>query len=122
MTTETQTEKASESVGIMIQVPKVLADAIERESGEKHVPKSRWVREFLAEGLGVELPVGTRSRVKKYATAEEREAAQKARAKTQRDVFQKLMQQYRETAGLGNDAGIEDFAKQLGLLDDDSEQ
>ena len=119
---KTVPSEAVETKGVMVQMPKVLKDAIDAQAKAKDVSVSRWMREFLAESLGVELPeIIRKARKKKYATPEERAAAQKARVKTQRDVFTQLLARYGEDAGIAPDADIAEFAKALGLISDDGE-
>lgn len=127
MVTETEatatTEPQSENVSTMFQAPKVLREAIELQAKEKNISVSRWLRDFLADNLGIVLPETVRrARTKKYATEEERKEAYKRKAETQRDVMRKLMERYAAEAGISGEAGIEEFAKQLGLLDDDDNQ
>lgn len=85
-------------VSIMVTMPvelkiKLLDEAA--KSGE-NMTLARFVRETLADKFDVELPNVIRTRSKKYATEEERVAAQKAASKKRNDLIKKLLKAYNE--------------------------
>ncbi len=91
MTTDTTTESTA-NVPISLLGPVGLKDAIERTAKEQGVTRMEFIRSALADATGYVLPpVQERTRRRKYASAEEREAAAKTRAKDRRDLINKLL-------------------------------
>lgn len=92
MTTDTVTVDQNTNVPISLLGPVGLKDAIEKTAAEKGMTRMEFIRVTLAEATGYTLPPATeRTRRRKYATAEEREAAAKARAKDRRDLINRLL-------------------------------
>ena len=111
MTTETATETPvkdeNANIPISIMGPQGLKDALEAASKMAEVSRVVFIRRALAEAVGFTLPAETaRTRKRKYATAEERETAQKARATDRRDLINKLLEANRVAAAAGNPIAV----------------
>jgi len=81
-------------VPLMLNVPVSMKAEIDRQATEKGEPASSYARRKLAEAIGFSLSRADVGRARKYATVEERIAAQKAR-KAERDaLIRKLLAEY----------------------------
>lgn len=101
VSTPTIEDIASRNVAsVAVLMPPGLKDAIKEHAESKGKSSMEYVRELIAADLGYELPAAaSRTRTSKYATAEEREAAQKAKAKERRDLVKDLLAKHRAAQG-----------------------
>lgn len=112
MTTETATADAATkdenaNVPISIMGPDGLKQALEAASKVAEVSRVVFIRRVLAEAVGFTLPPETaRTRKRKYATAEEREQAQKARQADRRDLINKLLEANKLAAAAGTPIAV----------------
>ena len=90
-------EKATgmETTVMMFNLPVSLKAAIEAHAEKEGLTSSALVRQAIAATVGYELPEGM-GRAKKYATEDERKAAQKDRDKARRDLIKDLLEKYRK--------------------------
>lgn len=99
MTTQTPTidDIATRNVAsVAVLMPPGLKDRIKEHADSIGQSSMQYIRELVARDLGYELPAATeRTRVSKYASAEEKEAATKAKAKERRDLIKDLMAKHR---------------------------
>jgi hypothetical protein len=86
-------------VNFVVQVPIEMKAMIEEVAAQSGVPTSSYARRVLADAVGFELTAAQFSRARKYATVEERIAAQKARERDRRDLVKDLLAKYREQHG-----------------------
>lgn len=84
-----------ETTVMMFNLPVALKAAIETHSEKEGITASALVRQAIAAVVGFDLPEGF-SRAKKYASEEERVAAQKERDKTRRNLIKDLLERYRK--------------------------
>lgn len=77
---------------LTVMMPPVLRDKISEASDAASESAATWARKALADALGYELPKQASGRAKKYATDEERIAANKARAKERRETVNALLE------------------------------
>ena len=95
------------NIPISIMGPQGLKDALEAAATLAGVSRVVFIRRALADATGFTLPPETaRTRKRKYATAEEREAAQKARALDRRDLINKLLEANRQAAAAGTPIAV----------------
>ncbi len=85
---------------IMVTVPLELKQLIEEESERRNTPVSSLVRNWIADAMDYTLPVIERHRATKYASEEERRAAQKQQSRSRQALIKQLLQQYREQKAL----------------------
>lgn len=105
--TEAKPKDENANIPISIMGPQGLKDALEEASKLAQVSRVVFIRRALAEAVGFTLPPETaRTRKRKYATAEEREAAQKARAADRRDLINKLLEANRKAAEAGTPIAV----------------
>ena len=83
------------STPIMFNVPVKMKAAIETAAEEQDIPVSGLIRQAVAKFIGYTLSKTDMARARKYATLEERMAAQKVREKEKRDVIKALLAKYR---------------------------
>lgn len=83
---------------IMFTVPNELKDLIESKAKEEGKSVSGLMRELVADEFDFTLPDIIRTRVSKYATPEERKAAQAAKAKQKNALVAKLLELYKSGA------------------------
>jgi len=85
-------------VSVMVTMPVELKIRLLDEAAKsgENMTLARFVRETLADTFDVELPNVIRQRAKKYATEEERIAAQKAASKKRNDLIKSLLKAYNE--------------------------
>lgn len=83
------------STPIMFNVPLALKVAIEKSAEEKDIPVSALCRQAVAAFIEYKLSKTEMTRARKYATVEERIAAQKVRDSEKRDVIKALLAKYR---------------------------
>ena len=83
------------STPIMFNVPLKLKVAIEAAAEEQDLPISALCRQAVAAFIGYKLSKTEMTRARKYATVEERIAAQKVRDAEKRDVIKMLLAKYR---------------------------
>ena len=76
-------------------VPKSLVEA---EAKASNVPVGAFVRSLIAERHGYTLPPTQQGRARKYATAEERVAAQRAKQAERNALIKQLLAEYRTKA------------------------
>lgn len=81
---------------IVVPVPADLKTRFEEEAKAADVPVGPYVRNLLAKFLGIEIPVTASTRRSKYASDEERKAAQTARAQSRSATMRNLMTAFRE--------------------------
>lgn len=81
---------------LTVMMPPGLRDAINEAAEESSASAANWARKTIADALGYELPTQASGRTKKYATEEERVAANKTRAKERRETVNALLQQLKE--------------------------
>lgn len=84
-------------VSIMVTMPVELKIKLldEAEKAGENMTLARFVREKLADIYDVELPDVIRTRSKKYATDEERQAAQKKKAAERNALIKQLLAAYK---------------------------
>lgn len=105
-TSEAPAEGAGEASGkansrpnrsyIVVPVPADLKARFEEEAKTKDVPVGPYVRDLLAGFLGITIPATVSTRRSKYASDEERKAAQKARTQSRSNTMRSLMAAFRE--------------------------
>jgi hypothetical protein len=83
------------STPIMFNVPIRMKVAIEAAAEEQDLPISGLVRQAVAQFIGYKLSKTDMARARKYATIEERMAAQKIRDTEKRDIIKALLAKYR---------------------------
>ena len=83
------------STPIMFNVPLKMKVAIEESATEKNIPISALCRQAVAAFIEYKLSKTEMTRARKYATIEERMAAQKVRDAEKRDVIKALLAKYR---------------------------
>ena len=106
-TAEAPVKDENANIPISIMGPQGLKDALEAASKMAEVSRVVFIRRALAQAVGFTLPPETaRTRKRKYATAEEREAAQKARAADRRDLINKLLEANRKAAEAGTPIAV----------------
>lgn len=76
---------------LTIMMPPGMRDAINEAAEAASTSAATFARQALAEKIGYALPAQGATRVKKYATEEERAAANKAAAKSRRDQVNALL-------------------------------
>jgi predicted DNA-binding protein len=95
---------AQPKVPLAVQVPITLKAALDNAADNAGKPFATFIREVLAAGINFKLTADMSGRSKKYATVEERIAAQKERANVKRDLVKKLLAEYAAgTLSLGDD-------------------
>jgi len=80
---------------IIFTMPMELKAMIENAAKESNKPVGAYVRGRVAELFGYELPATQHGRARKYATVEERLAAQKAKQQERNELIKKLLAEYR---------------------------
>lgn len=79
---------------IMIQVPIPLKIAIDKHCEELKVPVSGFIRKLIADEVDYVLAPTSIGRARKYASIEDRVAAQKARDKRRKAIVKMLLEKY----------------------------
>lgn len=79
---------------VMIQVPVSLKVALEQYCEVAKVPVSGFIRKLVADAIDYKLPATSVGRSRKYATPEERMAAQKTREKQRKALVKQLLAKY----------------------------
>jgi len=94
---------------IVVPVPPEVKSRFEDEAKAADKPVGPYVRDQLFGFLGIPIPITTVTRRSKYASAEEREAAQKERHKNRSATMRDLMKAFREAQakGLSGDAAVQ---------------
>jgi ribosomal protein L14E/L6E/L27E len=83
-------------VSIMFHLPLEMKVELERAAAAEGVSTTAFVRNVLAEKVGFALPAAAaRGGNRKYASAEERIAAQRERDKERRALIKNLLSEYR---------------------------
>lgn len=102
---------------IVVPVPAELKARFEEEAKTADKPVGPYVRDLLAEKLGITIEMPTTARRSKYENDEQRKAAQKARNQTRSGEMRDLMKLFREAKAKG--ANPEDAARiaSQGVLD-----
>lgn len=97
-------------VSVMVTMPKELKILLldEAEKAGDSYTLARFVRELLADRFEFTLPKTTRTRAKKYATEEDKQAAQKKRSTKRNALIKMLMQKYKDGDITDDDLGIGD--------------
>lgn len=85
-----------ERTNMVISMPKSFRDALVKFCEDKKISVASFAREQLANAAGLPVPVSVSTRVSKYNTPEEREAARKAAAKARQELVKQLMKEHRE--------------------------
>jgi hypothetical protein len=89
-------EKASDKASIMFGVPSELKRLLDGRAEAEDISVAALVRNLVAREFNYTLPKVTRERAKKYATEEERTAAQKARMSERNATIKALLEKYRK--------------------------
>lgn len=98
------------SNNIQVNLPAELKALVTAKSEELDKSVSGWVASLIARELGYDLPLThTRERARKYATEEERKAAQAERAREKNSAITALV----EAAKRGDIAGLDPKVKAL---------
>ena len=100
-TTNGTEEKKSGS--IIFTVPMELKEKVEAAAKGENKPVGAYVRAKIAELFGYELPATQHGRARKYATVEERVAAQKEKQNERNALIKKLLAEYRASATGGSE-------------------
>lgn len=95
-----ETEKRDRSY-IVVPLPADVKTRFEGEAKAADSPVGPYVRNLLFGFLGIPVPVGTTARRSKYASAEDRDKAQKARNQTRSQTMRTLMAQFRKAQAAG---------------------
>lgn len=101
-TTNGTEEKKSGS--IIFTVPMELKEKVEAAAKGENKPVGAYVRAKIAELFGYELPATQHGRARKYATVEERVAAQKEKQNERNALIKKLLAEYRASATGGSES------------------
>jgi len=80
---------------IIFTMPMELKTKIEEAAKADNKPVGAYVRSRIADLFGYELPATQHGRARKYATVEERIAAQKAKQQERNELIKKLLAEYR---------------------------
>lgn len=81
--------------GIMVTATPEFKAAVKAAAEKADKSLSAWVRDLIATTIGYTGPMSKETkRVRKYASEEERAAAQKSRNKQRRDVIKALLEKY----------------------------
>ena len=92
---EVEATAPNEYHGIMITATPEFKAALKAAAETEDMSLSAFSRQILATHIGFQGPLQKETRrVRKYATQEEREAAQKSRNKARRDVIKQLLEKY----------------------------
>lgn len=86
---------------IVVPLPADLKERFENEAKTADKPVGPYVRDMLAQFLGIEIPATVSTRRSKYANDEERKAAQAERTKSRSQTMRNLMAQFREFQAKG---------------------
>ena len=90
---------------LTVLVPPDMKSAVKEYVEKRDMSVMDFIRKLVADEIGFTLPEKTaRQARRKYATAEEREAAQKAKAKERRDLVKDLLAKYKAEQGGSNGA------------------
>lgn len=85
---------------IVVPMPPNLKEVIQGKANGSDKPIGTYVRDFLAQAEGIEIPVTATTRRVKYANDEERDAARKSRRESRSSTMKNLMAEFRKlTAG-----------------------
>lgn len=82
---------------VMISVPPEMKVLLDDAAKQNNLSTAAFCRKYLAEAIDYDLPATSVGRGRKYATIEERIAAQAARAKERNDLVKKLLAEHRAT-------------------------
>lgn len=90
---------------IVVPMPAFLRERFIQEAKQADKPTGPYVRDLLAEKLGIELPKEAVTRRTKYSSPEEAKAAQKVRSKERNELIKALLAEHkaRLTGGAGSD-------------------
>lgn len=94
---------------IVMPLPADLKARFEEEAKVKDVPVGPYVRDLLAGYMGITIPATVSTRRSKYASDEERKAAQTQRNQSRSQTMRNLMAQFREMQK--NGVSAEDAAR-----------
>lgn len=100
-TAEAKTNSRPNRSYIVVPVPADLKTRFEEEAKAADVPVGPYVRNLLAKFLGIEIPVSASTRRSKYASDEERKAAQTTRNQTRSATMRNLMAAFRDMQAKG---------------------
>lgn len=81
---------------IVVPMPTFMRQRFIAEAKAADKPTGPYVRDLIAQQLGIELPPSTTSRRSKYASPEEAKAAQKAKAKARNELIKALLEEHRQ--------------------------
>lgn len=100
MATKTSAEQLTEEqlnarTNVAIPMPMSLRLRFEGEAKTADKPLGPYLRDWIADQLGITLPVLTVKRHSKYASEEERKAAQKAAAQKRNEEVKVALAEYR---------------------------
>ena len=96
---------------IVVPMPQFMRERFIAEAKSADKPTGPYVRDLLAEKLGIELPKTATTRRSKYASPEEAKAAQKAKAKERNELIKSLLEEHRKRlAGDGTEAQAQEAA------------
>ena len=79
---------------IVVPMPANMKSIFEAEAQQAEKPAGVFIRDLLAGQRGIEIPVSVSTPRRKYATDEEREAAQKTRRETRSNTMKALFAQF----------------------------
>lgn len=82
-------------VSVMVTMPKELKLILLEKAQEKDFTLARYLREWIAGEVNFELPATTRTRAPKYATEDERKAAQKKKSAERNALISQLLKAYK---------------------------
>ena len=87
---------AEVKASLMFHMPVEMKVKLEQAAKAAGLSTTAFVRNIAADKIGYTLPVETQTTGRKYATPEERQAAQKERDKERRALIKDLLNKYRE--------------------------
>jgi hypothetical protein len=86
---------------IVVPMPANLKQIFQDEANAADKPIGPFVRDFLAQSKGVEIPVTVSTRRVKYANDEERDNARRARRESRSSTMKNLMSEFRKLQASG---------------------
>lgn len=89
---------------VNVPMPANLKTAFETEATAADKPLGVYIRDFLAQQKGIEIPVTVATRRQKYANDEERDAAKKTRREARSSLMKGLMAEFNKLVAGGASA------------------
>lgn len=93
--TEQDRADLNERTHLVITIPLGLKIALDKRAADSQISTSAMVRNMVAQEFDYTLPDSTRTRARKYATEEERQAALKQRRDERNNLFKALLAKYK---------------------------